>query len=386
MPYDVAVIGLGAMGSAALWQLAKRGLSGVGIDRFVPPHPHGSTHGHTRIIREAYYEHPLYVPLVQRAYTMWDELAREARTELFRPTGGLMLGAEQGTLVRGALRSARDHHLTYELLDAPEVRRRFPALTLPDGQVGVHEPRAGLLFPEKGVSTMLAAAASAGAEIRTGARVTGWHATADLVTVTTDLGDVTAARVIIAAGAWMGSLVPELAASLTPTRQMGHWFEPRAHPERFLADRLPVLLWEHSPERFFYSLPDAGDGLKASIHHEGIPVDPDAQRRDVTAAETAALCAIMERLMPDGVGRVIERGTCLYTNTPDGHFAIGIHPGAPRVIIASPCSGHGFKFAPAIGELLAGLVLGEAPRFDLEPFRIGRLWERKTPHTTPPAA
>ncbi len=386
MPYDVAVIGLGAMGSAALWQLAKRGVKAVGIDRFVPPHTRGSTHGHTRIIREAYYEHPLYVPLVQRAYTLWNELAREARTELFRPTGGLMLGAEQGTLVRGALRSAREHHLTYELLGAAEVRRRFPALTLPNGQVGVHEPRAGLLFPEQGVSAMLAAAAAAGAEIRTGARVTGWSANADAVTVSTDHGDVGAARVILAAGAWMGSLVPELAAALTPTRQMGHWFAPKAHPERFRADRLPVLLWEHAPERFFYSLPDAGDGLKASIHHEGIAVDPDAPRQDVTAAETAALCAIMERLMPDGVGRVIEQSTCLYTNTPDGHFAIGVHPDAPRVIIASPCSGHGFKFAPAIGELLAGLASGEAPRFDLEPFRLGRLWEGKVPHTTPPTA
>ncbi len=385
-PYDVAVVGLGAMGSATLWQFAKRGVRAVGIDRFAPPHLHGSTHGHTRIIREAYYEHPLYVPLVRRAYTLWDELAAETRTRLFLATGGLMIGDEQGTLVRGALRSARDHGLDYELIGAADVRRRFPALTPPDGHVAVHEPRAGLLFPELAVTTMLGLAAAAGAEVRTGARVTGWTPGAGGFTVATDRGDVTAARVVLAPGAWMGSLVPELAASLTPTRQMGHWFEPRAHPELFRADRLPILLWEHAAERFFYSLPDAGDGLKASIHHEGRPVDPDAPREAVTDAETASLLEIMRRLMPDGAGRVREMSTCLYTNTPDGHFAIGRHPEHPEVIIASPCSGHGFKFAPALGELLAGLTLGEPPRFDIELFRLDRLWHAADPHTTPPAA
>jgi sarcosine oxidase len=385
MPYDAAVVGLGAMGSAALWQLARRGVRVVGLDRYEPPHAHGSTHGRTRIIREAYFEHPLYVPLVQRAYAMWDALERASGVELFRATGGLMLGPEQGTLVRGALASARTHRLSHELVDAREVRRRFPALTPPAGDVGVVEPRAGVLFPERGVQAMLDAARAAGAEVRTGTTVTGWRADADGVTVATAGGDVRAARVILAAGAWMPRLVPELAHALSPMRQLGHWFLPAAHPELFRADRLPVMLWEHAPERFFYSLPDVGDGLKASIHHEGRLVDPDDARDPVSPAETEEVRALIRRLMPDGAGTVRETSTCLYTNTPDGHFAIGAHPVHSNVIIASPCSGHGFKFAPAIGEILADLALAGGAAFDLTPFALPRLWRRLAPHTTPHA-
>ncbi|HUK63280.1 MAG TPA: N-methyl-L-tryptophan oxidase, partial [Dongiaceae bacterium] len=286
LPYDVAVVGLGAMGSAALWQLARQGVRVVGVDRFRPPHDAGSTHGQTRIIREAYFEHPLYVPLVQRAYRMWDHLERISGYELFKPTGGLMLGPEQGTLVAGALRSAREHRLAHELVDAADVGKRYPALTPPAGDVGVIEPRAGLLFPERGLRVMLDAAISLGATVGVGVRVFSWEARARGVTLHTNDGDITAARAIFAPGAWIGALVPELASSLTVARQMGHWFQPRAHAERFRADRMPVLLWEHAPERFFYSLPDVGDGLKASIHHEGRTVHPDAPRQVVTQAET----------------------------------------------------------------------------------------------------
>lgn len=383
--YDVAIIGLGAMGSAALWRLARRGARVVGIDRWAPPHVAGSTHGHTRIIREAYFEHPLYVPLVQRAYRLWDELERLSGDELFRATGGLMLGPARGTLVAGALRSAREHGLAHELVDAREVARRFPALAPAEGDVGVIEPRAGLLFPERGVRAMLDAAYALGAASGTGVRAASWRADAGGVTIATNDGDVTAARLIIAAGAWMSALVPELAASLSVMRQMGHWFIPRAHPERFGADRLPVMLWEHAPDHFFYSLPDVGDGLKASIHHEGRVVDPDAPREPVSSQETAQIRALLERLMPDGAGRVRETSTCLYTNTPDGHFAIGHHPAHANVVIASPCSGHGFKFAPAIGDLLADLAMDGGTGFDLSPFALGRLWGRELPHTTPGA-
>jgi sarcosine oxidase len=380
--FDVAVVGLGAMGSAALWRLAKRGARVVGIDRFVPPHTRGSSHGRTRIIREAYFEHPLYVPLVQRAYALWDELAREEGAELFRRTGGLMLGPEDGTLVRGALRSARAHRLAHEVVDAREVRHRFPGLTPPDNAVGVIEPRAGVLFPEACVTSALAAARAHGAELRVGARVTGWDADADVVTLSTDVGAVQAGRVILTAGPWMGALVPELAGALTPARQLAHWFVPAAHPEWFRADALPVLLWEHERERFFYSLPDVGDGLKASIHHEGRAVDPERPSEPVTPAETATVRALVERLMPDAAGPVRETAVCLYTNTADGHFAIGAHPMHPRVFIASACSGHGFKFAPAIGELLADLALTGRCAFDLAPFALTRLWSPRSPYTT----
>ena len=371
------------MGSATLWQLARRGVRAVGIDRWEPPHAQGSTHGRTRIIREAYFEHPLYVPLVKRAYQMWDELARASGERLFLATGGLMLGPEAGPLVQGALLSARTHHLEYELVDAREVARRFPALTPPTADVGVVEPRAGLVFPELGVRTMLAAARAAGAELRTGARVQAWSATSRGVTISTDRGEISAARVVIAAGAWIGDLVPQMAPSLTVTREMGHWFAPRAHAERFRGDRMPILLWEFEPARYFYSLPDDGDGFKASIHHEGRAIDPDAARDAVTDAETAQVRALVERLMPDGSGKLLDRNTCLYTNTPDEHFAIGAHPAHAQVTIVSACSGHGFKFAPAIGELVAQLALGGGSTFDISPFALARLWRSEAPHSAP---
>jgi sarcosine oxidase len=371
------------MGSAALWQLAERGLKVVGIDRFSPPHANGSTHGHTRIIREAYFEHPLYVPLVQRAYAMWDALERASGVELFRRTGGLMLGPETGSLVVGALRSAREHGLTHELADAAEVRRRYPALTPPAGTVGMIEPRAGVLFPERGVETMLRLAQAHGADVRTGVRVERWAASRGEVVVSTAGGEVRAKRAIIAAGPWMPRLVPELAAGLAPVRQLGHWFEPRAHAELFRWDRLPVMLWEHAPERFFYSLPDVGQGLKASIHHEGRPLDPDAPREPVTAEETAVVRALIARVMPEGDGPVRETSTCFYTNTPDGHFVIDRHPAHDNVVIASPCSGHGFKFAPVIGEILARLSIDGRSDFDLAPFSASRPWRPPVPHTTP---
>ena len=382
MPYDVAVVGLGAMGSAALWQLARRGARVVGLDRFQPPHDRGSTHGHTRIIREAYFEHPLYVPLVKRAYALWAELERATGEELFKATGGLMLGPEQGTLVAGALLSARQHDLAHEFVDAREVARRYPALRPPAADVGVIEPRAGLLFPERGVRAMLAAAHALGAATGTGVRVTGWEADARGVVLHTTDGDIEAARAILAPGAWLGAMVPEMAGGLEVTREMGLWLRPAAHPELFRHDRLPVMLWEHARDAFFYSLPDVGEGLKASLHHVGRVVDPDGAREPMSAAEVEAVRSLVARLMPDGAGAVRETSTCLYTNTPDEHFAIGVHPRHANVVVASCCSGHGFKFAPAIGGLLAGLALDGDAGFDLAPFALSRLWGRGVPHTT----
>ena len=232
---------------------------------------------------------------------------------------------------------------------------------------------------------MLRAARALGAEVCTERRVDSWRASGGAVVLETSDGEMRASRAILAAGPWMPALVPELANGLAPTRQLGHWFEPRAHPELFKWDRLPVLLWEHAAERFFYSLPDVGEGLKASIHHEGRPLDPDAPREPVTPEETALVRALVGRLMPDGDGRVRETSTCFYTNTPDGHFVIGRHPAHENVVLASPCSGHGFKFAPAIGEILASLSLEGSSAFDLAPFAPARLWSGRAPHTTPQA-
>jgi sarcosine oxidase len=367
---DVLVVGLGAMGSSAAYHLAARGARVVGVDRYAPPHTHGSTHGRTRIIREAYYEHPVYVPLVQRAYMNWASLERESECTLFRKTGGLMVGPPEGVLVAGARRSAREHGLAHEELSATEIRRRFPGFAPADDMVGLLEPRAGVLFPELCVEANLSCARRRGAELHTGERVITWRAEADGVVVTTDRTTYRAGRLILSAGPWIGTLVPELHLSLEIERQLFHWFDPAAHREWFDADRSPIAIWEYDTDRLVATFPDVGHGVKIGVHHEGELVDPDGPRRPVAPDETQAVRALLRRLLPDAAGRLLATATCLYTNTPDHHFLIDVHPDHPQVILASPCSGHGFKFSSAIGEILADLALTGATDFDLSPFRL----------------
>lgn len=370
--WDAIVIGAGAHGSAAAYALARRGVRTLAIDRWAPPHAHGSSHGRTRIIREAYFEHPAYVPLVRRAYELWAELERETGRTLFRRTGGLTLGAEDGVLVSGALRSAREHGVEHEVLDAPEIRRRVPALAAPAGTVAVLEHRAGILFAERCVEALRVAAREHGAHLEIGERVLRWEVSGGVVTVTTDCGEYRARRAILAAGAWLSRVAPNLGVPLVVERQVVHWVTPRRHPERVSARHLPVAIWEYEPGRMLYVIPDVGNGLKAALHHQGPIVDPDAPPVPASQREQAAVLALVDRYLTDAAGIVSESATCLYTNTPDGHFIVDAHPGVPEVLVASACSGHGFKFAPAVGEALADLALGTEPRVDLSPFRVSR--------------
>jgi sarcosine oxidase len=370
--YDACVVGLGAMGSAATYQLARRGLRVIGIDSHAPPHIGGSTHGRTRIIREAYFEHPLYVPLVQRAYECWAELEQESSRTLFTRTGGLMIGPPDGELVSGTLASAREHRLPHEELTAGRIRDRFPGYDPSDDMVGVYEPRAGLLFPELCVSTFLERAAHHGAVLRLSEPARRWESDEHEVMVTTAVASYRARHLVLAAGPWMPELLRDLYLPLEVERQLFHWFEPRGHPDWFRAERSPIALWEFARGRLVATCPDVGHGIKVGIHHEGEITDPIRVRRDVTEEETARVHELLERLMPLAAGRLLDATTCLYTNTPDDHFLIDFHPRHPRVVIASPCSGHGFKFSSAIGEILAGLVTEGSSRFDLSPFRIAR--------------
>ena len=374
--YDVIVVGLGAMGSAALAECAARGLRALGLDRWAPPHTHGSSHGRSRIIREAYFEDPCYVPLVQRAYQRWDELGREVGRILWRRTGGLMIGPPGGTLVAGAIRSAEVHGLPHERMAAAEVRARYPTLRLADDTVAVWEPRAGVLDPEACVAAHLERARAGGAEIRVGEAASAWRPDGDGVAVGTAAGRFHATRLVLAAGAWTGSLVPELRSALTVTRQVLFWFEPAVDAQAFAPERFPIFIWEDEPGRFFYGFPDLGDGVKVARHQEGEPTDPNRVRREVSKAEVGAMRTVVARCLPEAGGRLRDTAVCLYTNTPDQHFIVDRHPEHAQVLIASPCSGHGFKFASALGEVLADLVQGSAPRFDLEPFRMGRLSAR----------
>lgn len=368
----VAVIGLGAAGSAALLALARRGIPAVGLDRYRPPHSHGSSHGRSRVIREAYYESPAYVPLVRRAYELWQALERDGGRPLLQQTGGLMIGPADGALVRGARESAEAHGLPFELLDAAGIRRRFPVFHAPAGSAGVLEPRAGVLDPEAAIEVTLALAAQAGAELRFEAPVSGWREEAGGgLRLDTSAGPVHAERVIVTAGPWAPELLAGAGAPLEVERQVMYWFRPAA-PEPFAATRLPVFIWEWGAGRYFYGLPDQGAGFKVARHHDGETVTAATPRRAVQPEEIGEMRQLLRRFIPDADGPPTDAITCLYTNTPDHHFLLGPHPRDPRVIIGSACSGHGFKFAPVLGEVLADLALTGQSAFDLTPFRPGR--------------
>jgi sarcosine oxidase len=376
--YDAIVVGLGAMGSQTLAHLARRGVRAIGIDRFTPPHDQGSSHGRSRIIREAYFEDPIYVPLVQRAYECWAELEAESGTSLLRKTGGLCYGPPDGALVSGARRSAELHGIPFEALDARAMQARFPAFVLDDGWTGLLEPRAGMLDPEKAITAALAVAARHGAKVRTGEKVLRWRQEGDGVIVETDQGRYAAAQLVLSAGMWIGELVPELALPVSVQRNVIYWFSPRRESGLFGPERFPVFLGELAPDLMWYGFPDTGDGVKVGLHHHGPIVPPDAVDRTVAAAEVEHLRTLLQRYLPAANGALRETGVCTYTNVPDEHFVIDRHPEASRVWVASPCSGHGFKFSVAIGEVLADLVTGGRARFDLAPFSIARFSARGT--------
>ncbi len=366
--HDVIIIGLGAMGSAAAYHLARRGQRVLGLDRFSPPHTMGSSHGQTRIIREAYFEHPSYVPIVQRAYELWDELARAANAPLLLQTGGLMIGTPDSIVFTGAKHSAETHGLPHEILTASAVRTRFPALRPGDDMLAVLEPRAGILFPERCIAAHLTLASQHGANLRTEEPVLRWTASEHGVEVVTTKGTYRAAQMILSAGSWARELLPDLNPPLTIERQTLFWFEPKTAPELFYPERCPIHLWQIGGEegrRFFYGFPNLGEGMKIAWHHDGSNVSPDFVSRDVTPDEVESMRGLLRRYLPQADGRFRSAAVCLYTNTPDEHFWIDRHPAHSQVIIASPCSGHGFKFASAIGEILSDLAITRKSQFDL---------------------
>lgn len=367
--YDVLIAGLGAMGSATAAELARRGVKVLGLDRHAPPHSLGSSHGESRIIREAYFEDPLYVPMVQRSYELWRALEKSSGARLLLETGGLMIGQPDSALIEGARRSAEMHRLPHTMLTAAEVLARFPALHPEQDMVAVLEPRAGILFPEACISAQLGEARRHGAELRFDEPVLSWESDGDFVRVFTRRAECRARQMVVAAGAWVGSLLPCLDSPFRIERQVLHWFEPTRDVAAFGPKRCPIHLWQFDDGRFFYGFPDLGTGVKASFHHAGETTTADGVRRDVSGSEIDAVRAALRRFMPaaDGAARASE--VCLYTNTPDEHFLIDRHPGEPRVLVASPCSGHGFKFAPVVAEILSDLVQDKPPRYDLALFR-----------------
>lgn len=370
--YDVIITGLGAMGSAAAYHLAKRGKRVLGLDRFHPPHTFGSSHGATRIIREAYFEHPIYVPLVQRAYELWAELEKASGRKLLLQTGGVMIGPRDGVVFDGAKRSAEEHHLKHEILSAARLREHFPALVPTTEMAGVWEPRAGILFPELAIQTHLELAARTGADFHFNEPVLNWEPEGTGVRVRTGTASYSADRLLLSAGAWTSTLLRELSLPLFVERQILFWFEPHSRPDLFMPERCPIHLWEYDSERFFYGFPDLGDGVKVALHHQGELTTPDAVRREVSTNEVETMRQLLYRFLPEADGALRSATVCLYTNTPDQHFVLDHHPVHRQVVIASPCSGHGFKFSPAIGEVAGRLIEEEEPGFDLGLFGVRR--------------
>ena len=354
--YGAIVLGLGAMGSATAYHLARRGVRVLGLDAFGRGHTNGSSHGRSRIIREAYFEAPEYVPLVQRAYTLWRELEAEAGRELLRITGGLTVGAPEGALFAGALASARQHGLPHEELGPEEVATRFPGFRLPGGLRAVHEPNAGILDPEACVLAHLDGAARHGATIRHDEPARRWSADGDGARVETDGGTYRADRLVITAGPWAGEVLADLGLPLTVQRVVNVHFAP-ARPALFAPERCPVYILG-VPEGDYYGFPALpGQGVKFGRHDVGEVCTPDTIRRTVDPAEIAALGAVLDRYLPGAAGEVLRTLTCMYTNTPDRDFVLDRHPAHAQVVYGCGFSGHGFKFASVIGEILADLAI-----------------------------
>lgn len=356
--YDVIVLGLGAMGSAAAYHLARRGQRVLGIEAFTPGHTKGSSHGESRIIRMAYMEHPDYVPLLQRAYELWGELEAEAGTELLRQTGGLFIGPEESQVFAGALESSRIHELPHETLDATEIHRRYPALHPGPNDVALFEVTAGVLFPEKCIEAHLRLAGEAGAELRFEEPVRGWTATAEGAEVWTDTNRYSANKLVITAGAWAGKLLHDLGLPLQPERNPVFWIQPRESPELFDPARFPIYIWEVPGLASYYGFPHLErPGVKLGRHHSGDPCDPDAMAREINPDDVEWIRAFVSQHIPALNGPMASGVVCIYTNTPDEHFIVDNHPELPSVTYAAGFSGHGFKFSSVMGEILADLTI-----------------------------
>lgn len=364
-PYDAIILGAGGVGSAAMWQLARRGLRVLGIDRFDPPHGEGSSHGQTRIIRQAYFEHADYVPLLLESYRLWEELEGLAGQRLKIETGLLEVGPRDGVVVPGVLSAARQHGLAVEELAVAEMESRWPGFRMPENQspelAGVFEPRAGYLKVEECVAACLAEAQRHGAELLPNVEVHDWRAGADVL-VRTAAGDFRANRLVITAGAWAGPLLHNLGVSLEVRRKPLMWYEPRdasasAAALTSAANDFPCFLFELS-HGIFYGFPAVDErGLKAAEHSGGDAIaNPLAIDRKLHATDHQRVDQFLQTHIPSVRTPCRDHAVCLYTMSPDEHFIVDRHPADPRVVFAAGLSGHGFKFTPVLGQALAELA------------------------------
>ena len=371
--YDAIVIGLGAMGSSTVYQLASHGNKVLGLERFSLNHTNGSSHGKTRLIRTSYFHHPFYVPLVKRAFELWSSTQIESGKNLLKMTGAVLYGLPDSKLITGGVACSKKHALPYEILDSQRATTRFPAFKPDEDEVAFYEEGAGILFPEECISAHTALAEKSGAQLHFNEPVTQLRYRNGSVEVATANTTYTANYLILAPGAWLSTLVPELKLPLQTERQIVFWFKPRRDEGIFAPSRMPVYVWQMRGDDFYYyGVPDVGDGVKAARDHGGELTSPDRVRREVTREDEAPVRRFVDHHLPLLDDSPLSSTTCLYTNTPDGHFIIDFHPNHKNVVIVSACSGHGFKFSSVIGEVVLEMVQDGESKFDLSMFKVNR--------------
>jgi sarcosine oxidase len=375
--YDIIIVGLGTAGSATCMTLARRGLKVLGIDRYRPPHTMASHHGESRSVRRAYLEGTTYVPMAMRSWELWRKLERDSGQNLLATTGNLTIGQHNSPAVSGFFKSAESHDIPHQFLTAAEIRKKWPEIDPPDTFVGGLEKEAGIVFPEKSIAAFLAEAAKAGAHLIIDDEVKGWTEKNGSVFVSTATGIVQAGRLLVTAGAWTKRLLHLPDQQLMPQRVPVHWFAP-PKVGNYQLGHFPVNFWQaprvkrsnlSSSYREFYSLPvtQPKGRIKIAFHNGLEECDPDAICREVTAGEVEEMREMVFGFLPGLRGSAITSEVCLYTMTPDGHFYLGKRPGSTN-IFAAAFAGHGFKFAPVLGEILADMLVGETPAFDLSLF------------------
>lgn len=351
------VLGVGGVGSAALYELSRRGVNTLGIDRFPPGHDRGSSHGQTRIIRQAYFEHPDYVPLARLAFQRWRELEACSGQQLLRQTGLLQVGPPTGHVLQGVHTSATRHNLEVEELSQQEIEKRFPGLRVPPDLVGLYEVQAGYLRVEHCVETHVQEAQKLGAELKIGETVESVRPTGSGVEVMTNVTRYTADMAVITAGPWAGDLLAELNLSLQVQRKASFWFPPLDNSYRVEAP-CPAFLYE-LPEGVFYGIPQLDQrGIKVAEHSGGRPTsDPLHVDRNLDPEELVKVQRFVGSCLPKLSTAYQEHAVCMYTMTPDEHFIVDRHPLASQIVIAAGLSGHGFKFTGVLGQALADLLL-----------------------------
>jgi len=371
--FDLLVIGCGGVGSAALAHAARRGVRVLGLDRFAPPHPYGSSHGETRIIRLAYFEHPNYVPLLRRAYDLWAALEQRTQRTLYTETGLLQLGPPDGQVVPGVLASAAEHQLAVESLTPREIRKKFPGFVVPDDWHGVLEQRAGYLAVEDCVAAHLEVAQADGAQLWSNCVVQSWRPAGSGVVVETDRGPLSARKLVITAGSWAGQLLADLGITLEVRRKPLFWYET-SFPNFRQENRCPLFLHE-TPGGVFYGFPRIeGSGLKVAEHSGGdVVADPLHVDRTLKPADQARIESFLREYLPQPDWQFRQHTVCLYTLSPDLHFLVDQHPAYPQVVFAAGLSGHGFKFTSVLGEQLVERALAGAWTQPLEFLNLFRL-------------